>query len=107
MPRPPVPSPDHPGARPPHPSRRDVLAAATGRLLMTSLPAQAQGTPESAPADPQPIRDKDGGTDPSPHNAVTAAQNPDLLTPPHTDHGSVPNLKWSFSLSHNRLEDGA
>jgi len=29
-----------------------------------------------------------------------------LLAPPSTDHGSMPNSKWPFSLSHNRLLQG-
>lgn len=33
-------------------------------------------------------------------------QNPDILTPPETDHGTMPNLKFSFSDAHNRLEKG-
>uniref|UniRef100_D8Q486 Oxalate oxidase n=1 Tax=Schizophyllum commune (strain H4-8 / FGSC 9210) TaxID=578458 RepID=D8Q486_SCHCM len=33
-------------------------------------------------------------------------QNPDLLAPPSTDHGSFDNAKWPFSLSHNRLQTG-
>lgn len=32
--------------------------------------------------------------------------NPSLLLPPSTDHGSLPNLKFSFSQGHNRIEDG-
>lgn len=30
-------------------------------------------------------------------------QNPDNVSPPQTDGGIVPNLKWSFSLSHQKL----
>jgi oxalate decarboxylase len=30
-------------------------------------------------------------------------QNPDLLTPPSTDHGTLPNLRFSFSDAHVRL----
>lgn len=33
-------------------------------------------------------------------------QNPDFLAPPTTDHGSFDNVKWPFSLSHNRLQTG-
>lgn len=41
-----------------------------------------------------------------PTNPQVVAQNPDLLAPPSTDHGSVSNAKWAFSLSHNRLQTG-
>ncbi len=33
-------------------------------------------------------------------------QNPDLLVPPSTDHGTLPNLRFSFSDAHMRLEPG-
>ncbi len=33
-------------------------------------------------------------------------QNPDILVPPSTDHGSLPNLRFSFSDAHMRLETG-
>lgn len=55
---------------------------------------------------PQPIRDGFGATDPGPRNVVVDRQNPDLLTPPRTDSGTIPNLKYSFSAAHNRLEEG-
>ena len=29
-----------------------------------------------------------------------------MLVPPETDHGTVPNMKFSFSDVHNRLEKG-
>jgi oxalate decarboxylase len=55
---------------------------------------------------PQPKRARRGGTDPGPRNAVRDAQNPDLLTPPATDHGVLPNLRFSFADAHTRLERG-
>ena len=55
---------------------------------------------------PQPIRDHEGGTDPGPRNIVLDRQNLDLLTPPSTDSGTLPNLKFSFALAHNRLQEG-
>ena len=33
-------------------------------------------------------------------------QNPDLLVPPSTDSGTLPNLRFSFSDAHMRLEFG-
>ncbi len=55
---------------------------------------------------PQPIRGDKGATDPGPRNVELDLQNPDIYTPPATDHGSIPNLKFSMSMAHNRLEDG-
>ncbi|CAH0122766.1 MULTISPECIES: oxalate decarboxylase family bicupin [unclassified Paenibacillus] len=56
---------------------------------------------------PQPIReDGAGATDPGPRDVLRDMQNPDLLVPPPTDAGTVPNLKFSFSDTHMRLEHG-
>ncbi len=55
---------------------------------------------------PQPIRGKEGGTDPGPRNMLLDQQNPDILMPPSTDSGTLPNMKFSFSLAHNRLQEG-
>jgi oxalate decarboxylase len=55
---------------------------------------------------PHPIRGKDGFIDLGPRNVLLDQQNPDILFPPATDHGTLPNLKFSFSMAHNRLQDG-
>ncbi len=55
---------------------------------------------------PQPLKDGIGASDPGPRNVLLDQQNPDMLTPPTTDHGTMPNLKFSFSQAHNRLNDG-
>lgn len=54
----------------------------------------------------QPVRGSRGATDPGPRNLELDRQNPDILAPPDTDHGSLPNMKFSFAMAHNRLEDG-
>jgi oxalate decarboxylase len=54
----------------------------------------------------QPERDGKGANDPGPRNIERDRQNPDLLAPPETDHGTLPNMKFSFSDAHNRLEKG-
>ncbi len=64
-----------------------------------------QGT-EAGDQVPQPIRDGAGATDPGPRNVLLDRQNPDILTPPSTDAGTLPNLKFSFALAHNRLQEG-
>ena len=38
--------------------------------------------------------------------AAIDRQSPDMLAPPSTDHGTVPNAAWPFALSHNRLQTG-
>lgn len=55
---------------------------------------------------PQPIRGSMGASDPGPRNVALDVQNPDVLRPPATDKGGLPNLKFSFGMAHNRLEDG-
>jgi oxalate decarboxylase len=85
-------------------SRRDMLAAsaAAGGLLTAATAAGAQANE----ATPQPQRPGHGGTDPGPRNVTRDQQNPDILVPPSTDHGTLPNLRFSFADSHMRLESG-
>jgi oxalate decarboxylase len=81
-------------------SRRNLLAAsAAGGLLTAANVAAAQGEPT-----PQPQRRGRGGTDPGPRNLMRDRQNRDLLVPPSTDHGTLPNLRFSFSDAHVRLD---
>ncbi len=54
----------------------------------------------------QPIRGKWGASIMGPRNVDLERQNPDQVAPPRTDHGSMPNLKFSFATAHNRLLDG-
>jgi oxalate decarboxylase len=84
-------------------SRRNMLAAtAAGGLAMA---ATAAGSQTGEPV-PQPRRSGQGGTDPGPRNLMRDRQNPDLLVPPATDAGTLPNLRFSFSDAHMRLEEG-
>ncbi|MBP1154846.1 MULTISPECIES: oxalate decarboxylase family bicupin [unclassified Paenibacillus] len=56
---------------------------------------------------PQPIReDGAGATDNGPRDIWRDLENPDLLVPPATDAGTVPNLKFSFSDTHMELNHG-
>jgi len=41
-----------------------------------------------------------------PQNRARQRQNPDLIRPPSTDHGNMPNMRWSFADSHMRIEEG-
>jgi oxalate decarboxylase len=80
-------------------SRRTMLAttAAGGFLTTTAISWAGDATP-------QPQRAGHGGTDPGPRDLVRDRQNPDMLVPPSTDRGSLPNLRFSFSDAHMRLE---
>src|SRR6202008_3497138 len=64
--------------------------------------AKAAGAESSEPI-PQPQRPGYGGTDPGPRNVTRDRQNPDVLVPPATDQGTLPNLRFSFADAHNRL----
>lgn len=63
-------------------------------------------TQEIVQTDSQPISGKLGGTILGPTNPARDAQNPDILVPPRTDRGTLPNLRWSFADSHMRLQEG-
>ena len=87
-----------------HPvSRRTMLAATAAGSVLTVAQAAAAQTVEPIP---QPQRPGHGGTDPGPRNLDRDRQNPDLLVPPPTDHGTLPNLRFSFSDCHVRQETG-
>lgn len=82
-------------------SRRTMLAAtAAGAFTVSAAGAQGDGQV------PQPQRPGHGGTDPGPRNVLRDRQNPDLIVPPSTDHGTLPNLRFSFSDAHVRQESG-
>jgi oxalate decarboxylase len=75
-------------------SRRNMLAATAAGGFLTAASVGAAQTVEGIP---QPRRPGRGGTDPGPRNLMRDGQDPDLLVPPSTDHGSMPNLRFSFS----------
>ncbi len=77
--------------------RRGVLAAA-GVALNTAA-AQAQSAAE-------PVRGADGAPIAGPTNPARQAQEPNATLPPKTDHGTMLNLRWSFTDSHMRIEEG-
>ena len=57
---------------------------------------------------PQPIRKVDGAgaTDLGPRDIIRAIENPNMLVPPVTDAGTVPNLTFSFSDTSMTLKQG-
>lgn len=62
---------------------------------------------ENAGRIPQPIRsDGAGGPDYGPRDVMRDIENPDMLVPPVTDAGLMPNLKMSFSDTHMQLNHG-
>src|SRR5579863_3476795 len=83
-------------------SRRDILstAAAAGAVIAATAAQSAESPlePSRAPGV--------GGTDPVPGDAVREIQNPDLINPPSTDSGTLPNLRFSFADAHVRQSSG-
>ncbi|WP_410768519.1 oxalate decarboxylase family bicupin [Fontibacillus sp. BL9] len=56
---------------------------------------------------PQPIRsDGAGAEDKGPRDILRDLENPDLLVPPITDNGLIPNMRFSFSDAHMQLNHG-
>lgn len=56
---------------------------------------------------PQPIRSDGAGTiDSGPRNIMRDLQNPNMLVPPITDAGLLPNLKFSYSDTSMKLNHG-
>jgi oxalate decarboxylase len=77
------------------PDRRTVLAAAA--LL---------GASAAARGDDEPVIGNKGAAILGPRNAPREQEDPDLLRPPATDHGSVPNLRFSFTDAHVKMREG-
>lgn len=65
---------------------------------------QAYPPGTSGPA--QPVRGNLGADIIGQQNIPIQKQNPDVLAPPTTDNGDVPNAKWPFALSSNNLFAG-
>jgi oxalate decarboxylase len=80
-----------------------VSSTANASLASTERPLTVAITNST---EPQPIEGGLGATDPGPRNVTLDLLNPDMLTPPPTDAGDMPNLKFSFSSVPMRLTDG-
>src|SRR6201991_2458633 len=85
-------------------SRRDILVVgAAGGLLAASSAALGQTSPQV----PQPNRAPGiGGNVPGPRDLTRDRENPDMLNPPSTDQGTLPNLRFSFADAHTKQTDG-
>jgi hypothetical protein len=78
------------GAAAPAPSSVISAPAATNTVPYASDdPNGVLWMPEDQTAQPAPIRGSLGTTDIGPQNVELDRQNPDLLAPPTTDHGTV------------------
>lgn len=52
---------------------------------------------------PQPVRGSGGNSDPGPKQPEIDRTHPDILAPPQSDRGDVPQLNWPMDLSHVKL----
>jgi oxalate decarboxylase len=80
-------------------SRRNVLGSSAALSLVTVEAANAQQNGHV----PQPERPGRGGADIGPRDVIGDQENPDVLVPPATDSGTLPNLRFSFADAHSRL----
>src|SRR5947209_6908874 len=55
---------------------------------------------------PEPIVGGRGASILGPRNVPIETANPDLLVPPYTDAGTVPNLKFPYAQARNRVLTG-
>ena len=88
-------------------SRRGAFGATAGCLLAAAT-ADAQGPVPPGTAN-APLGASQGDASHrilGPQNEARQAQNPDILNPPSTDHGTLPNLRFAYSDAHRRLEPG-
>jgi oxalate decarboxylase len=81
------------------PSRRRVIAAG---LALSAGVAAAQ----AAPPAPAPVEGDRGAPIMGPRNPEREAENPDILQPPPTDHGGLPNLRFSFADAPMKMRAG-
>jgi oxalate decarboxylase len=79
------------------PNRRSLLAAAAA--LGATAAASAQHGDE-------PVIGNKGAPIIGPRNPERELQNPNILRPPPTDHGSLPNLRFSFADAHMKIREG-
>ena len=74
------------------------------RLLLAA--AAALGAGAAAAKDNEPISGNRGANILGPRDPPREDQNPDLLRPPSTDHGTIPNLRFSFADAHMKMREG-
>ncbi|KAL9115504.1 MAG: hypothetical protein Q9227_000825 [Pyrenula ochraceoflavens] len=95
------------GPDPPANPTNDAIVPSSAYTLAAGQTAAASvGVPlDFSDTDfPQPIRGDYGTTDPGPASYEYERLNPDLLAPPGSDSGSIPNGHWPMGLSHNRIQ---
>jgi Cupin domain. len=84
-------------------SRRTFMAFAAGGTV--ALAAGKVHAHEATVAT-YPANDPRHPRDPGPHDPIREGLNPDIVDPPATDSGTLPNLRFSFSDAHVRKGSG-
>lgn len=83
-------------------SRRKFVGL--GSAALAAALQAAHGQEQKVPRSPDHTLPNE--SEPGPNNTVLDKQNPSSVGPPPTDAGGQPPFKYSFSLSHKRIEDG-
>jgi hypothetical protein len=86
--------------------RREFLTGAAVFAPATTATLAVTGRAAADDQPPRPIRGDKGASIIGPTNPSREAQSRDRLAPPPTDHGTIRNLRFSFSDVHNRLQRG-
>ncbi|HEU4864660.1 MAG TPA: cupin domain-containing protein [Actinomycetota bacterium] len=87
-------------------NRRELLAAGAVGALAAGGAGVGASLAAARNAVPQPVRGDDGAPIIGPRNVAVERENPDQISPPATDAGSVPNLKFPFDAGHTRITTG-
>jgi oxalate decarboxylase len=85
--------------------RRNFLTGAAGVAAVAAARLAAAGQGEGG-SSPEPVRGNQGAPILGPRNPHREAQGPDRLSPPATDSGTMPSLRWSFADSHIKMREG-
>jgi oxalate decarboxylase len=83
--------------------RREFIAVGSAAAAAAAAGGVAAGRANGAP---EPVDGDLGATILGPRNEPLERQNPDLLMPPSTDAGALPNLKFPFDAAHMRVTEG-
>ena len=86
--------------------RREFIAGSAAGAAGALAGSAGLQSALAATTAPEPVEGQDGASILGPRNPPLQRENPDLIAPPSTDEGSVPNAKFSYSAAHNRLTEG-
>ena len=87
-------------------SRRGFIGVGSAALAAAALSAGRLGAQTPSAAEVTKAEHDRSASNPGPENGPLAAENPSSEMPPPTDHGDVPAFWYSFSLAHNRIQEG-